>query len=359
MISTHLIADRDFVLSDLDRRIFGTFVEHMGRCVYTGIFEPGHKTADARGFRQDVLELVRELGPTLVRYPGGNFLSGYHWEDGVGPVAERPTRLDLAWFSTETNRFGTNEFIEWARAAGVEPMLGVNLGTRGPDAARRFVEYCNHPGGSSLSDLRRTHGHAQPHGVKLWCLGNEMDGPWQICRKTAEEYGRAALETAKVMRMVDPTIQLTACGSLQPRHVHLRSLGGPGPGPLLRRGRLPLAPHLLREQARLDRRVPRQRRGDGPLHQGDRGGGRRGRGPQALAQADHALLRRVERLVQGPQRRRSAQAGLARAPAPHRGGLQLRGRAAGGGRPDRAHEQRRPGQGGLPGAAGQRHRPRS
>jgi len=213
MISTQLIADREFVISDLDRRLFGTFVEHMGRCVYTGIFEPGHKTADERGFRQDVLELVRELGPTLVRYPGGNFLSGYHWEDGVGPVAERPTRLDLAWFSTETNRFGTNEFIEWCRAVGVEPMLGVNLGTRGPDAARRFVEYCNHPGGSTLSDLRRKHGHAQPHGVKLWCLGNEMDGPWQICRKTAEEYGRTALETAKVMRMVDPTIQLSACGS--------------------------------------------------------------------------------------------------------------------------------------------------
>ncbi len=213
MISTRLIVDRDFVLAPLDRRLFGTFVEHMGRCVYTGIFEPGHPAADARGFRQDVLQLVRELGPTVVRYPGGNFLSGYDWEDGVGPVAERPTRLDLAWYSTETNRFGTDEFVEWCRAAGVEPMLGVNLGTRGPDAARRLVEYCNHPGGSTVSELRRKHGHAAPHGVKLWCLGNEMDGPWQICRKTAEEYGRTALETAKVMRMVDPTVQLSACGS--------------------------------------------------------------------------------------------------------------------------------------------------
>jgi alpha-N-arabinofuranosidase len=216
MISTHLIVDHDFVLSDLDRRLFGTFVEHLGRCVYTGIFEPGHPTADARGFRRDVMELTRELGPTIVRYPGGNFLSGYDWEDGVGPVAERPTRLDLAWFSTETNRFGTNEFLDWCREVQIEPMLGVNLGTRGPDQARRFVEYCNHPGGTALSELRKRHGHARPHDVKFWCLGNEMDGPWQICRKTPEEYGRLALETAKVMRMVDPTIQLAACGSSNP-----------------------------------------------------------------------------------------------------------------------------------------------
>jgi alpha-L-arabinofuranosidase len=213
MISARLIVDRDFVLSDLDRRVFGAFVEHMGRCVYGGIFEPGHPTADARGFRSDVLELTRELGPTIIRYPGGNFLSGYDWEDGVGPVEDRPVRRDLAWFSTETNRFGTNEFMEWSRAAGIEPMFGVNLGTRGPDEARRFLEYCNHEGGSELSELRKSHGHAAPHDVKFWCLGNEMDGPWQIGAKTAEEYGRTALETAKVMRWIDPTIQLAACGS--------------------------------------------------------------------------------------------------------------------------------------------------
>lgn len=213
MISAQLVVDRDFVLADLDRRLFGTFVEHMGRCVYTGIYEPGHPSADSRGFRRDVMDLARELGPTIVRYPGGNFLSGYNWEDGVGPVEQRPSRLDLAWFSRETNRFGTNEFVEWCRELGIEPMFGVNLGTRGPDEARRFVEYCNHPGGTSLSDLRRQHGHPEPHGVKLWCLGNEMDGPWQICRKTPDEYGRVALETAKVMRMVDPTLQLAACGS--------------------------------------------------------------------------------------------------------------------------------------------------
>jgi len=213
MITSRLVVDRDFVISDLDRRVFGAFVEHMGRCVYTGIYEPGHPTADENGFRGDVMALTRELGPTIIRYPGGNFLSGYDWRDGVGPKADRPRRLDLAWYSTETNQFGTNEFMEWSRAVGIEPMFGVNLGTGGPNEARHFIEYCNHPGGTELSDLRHKHGHAKPHDIKFWCLGNEMDGPWQICRKTADEYGRAALETAKVLRMVDPTITLAACGS--------------------------------------------------------------------------------------------------------------------------------------------------
>jgi len=213
MLNSHIVVDRDFIVAPLDRRIFGTFVEHMGRCVYGGIYEPGHPKADASGFRGDVLELTRELGATIVRYPGGNFLSGYNWEDGVGPVQARPKRLDLAWGSTETNEFGTNEFIRWCKAASVEPMFAVNLGTRGPDEARHFIEYCNHPGGTHYSDLRRAHGFEQPHDIKLWCLGNEMDGPWQICQKTATEYGRVAQETAKVMRWVDPTVQLTACGS--------------------------------------------------------------------------------------------------------------------------------------------------
>ncbi|MBV8456463.1 MAG: alpha-N-arabinofuranosidase, partial [Acetobacteraceae bacterium] len=213
MPSARIVVDRDFVLSDLDRRVFGAFVEHMGRCVYSGIFEHGHPSADEHGFRGDVMALTRELGPTIIRYPGGNFLSGYDWEDGVGPREQRPRRRDLAWSSTETNQFGTNEFITWCRKAQVEPMLGVNLGTRGPDAARRLVEYCNHEGGSALSELRRAHGCAEPHGVRFWCLGNEMDGPWQICHKTAEEYGRVALETAKVMRWADPTLELAACGS--------------------------------------------------------------------------------------------------------------------------------------------------
>ncbi|HEY2685938.1 MAG TPA: alpha-N-arabinofuranosidase [Steroidobacteraceae bacterium] len=213
MLTGKIIVDQNFPIAPLDRRIFGTFVEHMGRCVYTGIYEPTHPTADANGFRGDVLELTRELGPSIVRYPGGNFLSGYNWEDGVGPKHERPKRLDLAWGSTETNEFGTNEFMAWCKQLDIEPMLAVNLGTRGPDEARHFIEYCNHPGGTHYSDLRRAHGHAEPYGVKFWCLGNEMDGPWQICQKTAAEYGRAAQETAKVMRWVDPGVQLTACGS--------------------------------------------------------------------------------------------------------------------------------------------------
>jgi alpha-N-arabinofuranosidase len=203
----------DAVIGRTDPRLFGAFVEHLGRCVYGGIFEPGHPAATANGFRQDVLELVRELGPTIIRYPGGNFVSGYNWEDGVGPVEQRPRRLELAWLSTETNQFGTNEFIDWCRVAAVEPMLAVNLGTRGGDAARNLLEYCNHPGGTTLSDLRRTHGWDQPHGVRFWCLGNEMDGPWQMEAKTATEYGRLATEAAKMMKLIDNSIELAACGS--------------------------------------------------------------------------------------------------------------------------------------------------
>jgi alpha-N-arabinofuranosidase len=205
--------NRDFAIGTTQPRLFGAFIEHLGRCVYGGLFEPGHPTADAKGFRQDVLALVRDLAPTIMRYPGGNFVSGYNWEDGVGAVAARPRRLDLAWMSTETNQFGTNEFIDWCRLTGIEPMLAVNLGTRGPDAARNLVEYCNHPGGTTLSDLRRAHGWPEPHGVKFWCLGNEMDGPWQIAAKSAHEYGRIACEAAKVMKWVDRGLELAACGS--------------------------------------------------------------------------------------------------------------------------------------------------
>jgi alpha-L-arabinofuranosidase len=204
---------RDAVIGDTDPRLFGAFIEHVGRCVYGGIFEPGHPTATADGMRSDVLALVRELGVTLVRYPGGNFVSGYNWEDGVGPAASRPRRLDLAWLSTETNQFGTDEFIAWCRLAGVDPMLAVNLGTRRGDAARNFLEYCNHPGGTAWSDLRRRHGCDQPHDVKLWCLGNEMDGPWQMETKEAGEYARIAAEAAKLMKWMQPDIQLAVCGS--------------------------------------------------------------------------------------------------------------------------------------------------
>jgi alpha-N-arabinofuranosidase len=208
-----VVLDRDFAIGQTDRRLFGAFVEHLGRCVYGGLFEPGHPTADENGFRRDVLELVHELGPTIIRYPGGNFVSGYNWEDGVGPAEARPKRLDLAWFSTEPNTFGTNEFVDWCRAAGVEPMIAVNLGTRAGDAARNLVEYCNHPGGTHYSDLRRRHGYEQPHGIRFWCLGNEMDGPWQMEYKTPTQYGLVAKEAAKMMRWIDPKLELAACGS--------------------------------------------------------------------------------------------------------------------------------------------------
>ena len=213
MTSARITLARDFTVGDVPRRLFGSFVEHMGRCVYTGIFEPGHPAADESGFRTDVLELVRELGPTVVRYPGGNFVSGYNWEDGVGAVDARPRRLDGAWHTLETNAFGLHEFMDWSKRAGVEVMQAINLGTRGVDAARELVEYANHPSGTYLSDLRRTNGAEQPFDIRLWCLGNELDGPWQIGHKTPDEYGRLAKEAAKAMRYVDPTIELVAVGS--------------------------------------------------------------------------------------------------------------------------------------------------
>lgn len=203
----------EFAIGEVDPRLYGSFIEHLGRAVYGGIYEPGHPAADEQGFRGDVLELVRALHTPIVRYPGGNFVSGYNWEDGIGPKEKRPRRLELAWRSVETNQVGVDEFVDWCRKAGTQVMMAVNLGTRGPEEARNLVEYCNHPGGTAWSDLRRANGHADPHNIKVWCLGNEMDGPWQICHKTAEEYGRVACETAKVMKWTDPTLELVACGS--------------------------------------------------------------------------------------------------------------------------------------------------
>ncbi len=201
-----LVLDPDFRVADADPRVFGSFVEHMGRAVYGGIYD-----RDGARVRDDVLALVRELGVTIVRYPGGNFVSGYDWEDGVGPARE--PRLDLAWRSLETNRVGTNEFLAWAGRAGVEPMLAVNMGTRGVDGARSLVEYCNIAGGSRWADLRRAHGVEDPWGVRVWCVGNEMDGPWQIGAKDAVAYGRLANEAGKAMRLVDPEIELVVSGS--------------------------------------------------------------------------------------------------------------------------------------------------
>ncbi len=205
--------DRHFIISDIDRRLYGSFAEHMGRCVYEGIYQPGHPAADENGIRRDVLELVKRQGVSLVRYPGGNIVSAYHWEDSVGPRESRRTMLEPAWRSIETNEFGLNEFIDWTKLANVEPMMAINLGTRGVDAAIHILEYCNHPSGTYYSDLRRSHGYEQPHNIKFWCLGNEMDGPWQIGHKPAGEYGRLAWQAGKVMKSIDPTIELAVCGS--------------------------------------------------------------------------------------------------------------------------------------------------
>jgi alpha-L-arabinofuranosidase len=199
--------------TELDRRLLGSFLEHLGRAVYTGVYQPGTTLADAKGFRTDVAREVKELGVPIVRYPGGNFVSGYNWLDGVGPKAQRPTVLDRAWNTLESNQFGTNDFIDWCTLVGAEPLLGMNFGTGTVESALAYVEYCNLARGTRWSDLRRAHGYERPHGVKYWCLGNEMDGPWQIGQLQAREYGRKARDAAKQMRVIDPHLQLIACGS--------------------------------------------------------------------------------------------------------------------------------------------------
>ncbi|WP_084101681.1 alpha-N-arabinofuranosidase [Demequina sp. NBRC 110051] len=203
----------DFRIGPVDRRVFGSFVEHLGRCVYTGVYEPGHDSADEFGFRGDVAELTKELGVTLVRYPGGNFVSNYVWEDAVGPVEDRKPFLDLAWRTVEPNLVGTDEFLQYCERQGLEPMMAVNLGTRGVAEAVALLEYCNGEAGTKWADMRIANGREKPYGVKLWCLGNEMDGPWQIGHKDAHEYGKLAAEAGKAMRLTDPSIELVACGS--------------------------------------------------------------------------------------------------------------------------------------------------
>lgn len=199
--------------SDLDRRLLGAFLEHLGRAVYTGVYEPGSPLADAKGYRKDVIAAVKELGVSITRYPGGNFVSGYHWLDGVGPKDRRPTVLERAWNSLETNQFGTNEFIDWCKLVNTEPLLGFNLGTGSAEDAVAYVEYCNLEKGTQWSELRRQHGYDQPHNVRYWCMGNEMDGPWQMGHMTSREYGRKARDAARQIRVVDPTTKLIACGS--------------------------------------------------------------------------------------------------------------------------------------------------
>jgi alpha-N-arabinofuranosidase len=213
MVDARIIIDPSFTVGAVKRALFGSFVEHLGRCVYDGIWEPGHPTADADGFRTDVIELVKELGISTVRYPGGNFVSGFNWEDSVGPIEDRPHRLDLAWHSTETNRIGLHEFSDWLELVGGELMLAVNLGTRGTAAALELLEYANVPAGTALTDRRKRNGRGDPFDVRTWCLGNEMDGPWQLGHKSADDYGKLAAETARAMRQLDPDITLVACGS--------------------------------------------------------------------------------------------------------------------------------------------------
>ncbi len=210
---TVITIDRSAVVAPVNRRIFGSFVEHLGRCVYDGIYEPGHPTANEDGFRLDVIELVKELGSSTIRYPGGNFVSGYRWEDGVGPREQRPVRRDLAWHSLESNQVGLDEFARWCKLTGSELMMAVNLGTRGIEAALDLLEYTNHPAGTALSEQRIANGAKDPYNIRMWCLGNEMDGPWQIGHMSAEDYGKIAARTASAMKTADKDLELVVCGS--------------------------------------------------------------------------------------------------------------------------------------------------
>jgi alpha-N-arabinofuranosidase len=208
--------DPDRSISAIDRNLFGSFIEHLGRAVYEGIYEPGSKFADSNGFRTDVLKEIEDLGVPIIRYPGGNFVSSYHWLDAVGPKDKRPRVLDLAWNTAESNQFGVNEFITWCRAVGTEPLMGTNFGTEQAEMTAALLEYCNVEKGTKWSDLRRSHGYEKPHQVKYWCLGNEMDGPWQVGHIPAREYGIKARDAAHQMHILDPTVKLIACGSSGP-----------------------------------------------------------------------------------------------------------------------------------------------
>src|ERR1700691_579447 len=214
--AARVYVDSRRTIAPLDRNLFGSFLEHVGRAIYERIYDPGSKLADGNGFRKDVLDEIRQMGVPIIRYPGGNFVSGYNWLDGVGPKKDRLRTLDKAWDSIESNQFGTNGFMAWCKAVGTEPLMGLNLGTGTAEEAAALVEYCNVEKGTRWSELRRQHGIADPYKVQRWCLGNEMDGPWQIGHMSATEYGLKAADAARQMRYVDPSLKLIACGSSGP-----------------------------------------------------------------------------------------------------------------------------------------------
>ena len=357
-MKARVTANAAYSIADIDKRLYGSFLEHLGRAVYTGIYEPGHPQADAQGMRGDVIELVRALDTPICRYPGGNFVSAYNWEDGIGPKEDRPRRLDLAWRTTESNQVGIHEFADWAEKAGTEMMLAVNLGSRGLDEARAFVEYVNHPGGSYWSDLRAKNGRKDPWNCRLWCLGNEMDGPWQVGHKSAAEYGHLANETAKALRGLDPTLELVVCGS---SHSNMPTY--PQWEATVLEATYDQVDYIslhmyfenyeknTREYLALPMKLDR--------YIGTVSGRHRLReGQEPLEARRQDLLRRMERLVPRAQERRRAHevVGLARGAAAARGHLQFRGRAAGRLHPQHLHSPLRRGADRLHRATRQRHR---
>lgn len=196
----------------VDPKIFSGFVEHLGRCIYGGLYEPGSPLADEHGFRTDVVDALRRLNAPVLRWPGGNFVSNYHWTDGIGPVEQRPVRMELAWHLTESNQLGTDEFLQWCEREGYEPYLCVNMGSGTFEEAAAWVEYCNAPVGTYWADRRAMNGRVEPYGVKLWALGNEMYGDYQVGQLTAEEYVAKARAFAKVMKRTDGSISFVSCG---------------------------------------------------------------------------------------------------------------------------------------------------
>ena len=300
-----IYVDSRRTIAPLDRNLFGSFLEHIGRAIYEGIYDPGSKLADSNGLRKDVIDEVRQLGVPIIRYPGGNFVSGYNWLDGVGPKQDRPRVLDKAWNSLNTNQFGTNEFMAWCKAVGTEPLMGLNLGTGTAEQAAALVEYCNVEKGTRWSDLRRKHGVAEPYKVKHWCLGNEMDGPWQIGHMMATEYGLKAADAARQMRYVDPSLQLIACGSSGPLMPTYLEWDREVLEQCYEYVDAPLAASLPREHpeetGERQFEVSGHESEHGKADCRNRSGLRSGAGTQAVSEKIVAFVRRVECLVSRPR----------------------------------------------------------